>query len=220
VRSPPLYREVGWNGETTTPRSSTIRSLTILHNSLSGQIPSVFSEKLALPCLIHCELFWLRCHGHSLLFSSYLRRIKQKEILLEAPVDTLCRIWLTSSWIVLHPSLYDVPSLALLLPFLTSGPDLGMWFDCWVSVEFLHALILRKGSGSTTPITASLETDRKASSIYFHNKIWASVWKVKQTPWIFSNQLCQFWFFIKWRWKIWFSILFSFCATEEDIPST
>jgi len=39
------------------------------------------------------------------------------------------------------------------LPFLTSGPDLGAWPDCWVSVEFLHALIPRKGSGSTTTST-------------------------------------------------------------------
>jgi len=42
-------------------------------------------------------------------------------------------------------------SLAL-LPFLTSGPDLGVWPDCWVSVEFLHALYPWKGSGTTTTI--------------------------------------------------------------------
>jgi len=46
-----------------------------------------------------------------------------------------------------------MPSLALLLPFLTSGPDLGTWPDCWVSVDFLRALILRKGSGITTITT-------------------------------------------------------------------
>jgi len=33
---------------------------------------------------------------------------------------------------------------------LTSGPDLGAWPECWVSVEFLHVPIPRKGSGSTT----------------------------------------------------------------------
>jgi len=49
-----------------------------------------------------------------------------------------------------HPSLSGAPSSALHLPFLTSGPDLGAWPDCWVSMEFLHALIPRKGSGSTT----------------------------------------------------------------------
>jgi len=42
-----------------------------------------------------------------------------------------------------------MPSLAL-LPFLISGPDLEVWLDCWVSVEFLHAPILQKGSGNTT----------------------------------------------------------------------
>jgi len=39
------------------------------------------------------------------------------------------------------------------LLFLTSGPNLGAWPDCWVSVEFFHASIPRKGSGSTTTTT-------------------------------------------------------------------
>jgi len=38
-------------------------------------------------------------------------------------------------------------------PFLTSDPDLGVWRDCWVSVEFLCAPISRKRSGSTTITT-------------------------------------------------------------------
>jgi len=54
-------------------------------------------------------------------------------------------------------SLSGAPSLALLLPFLTSGPNLGAWPDCWVSVEFLHALILRKRSGSTTTTKMGVE---------------------------------------------------------------
>jgi len=49
----------------------------------------------------------------------------------------------TSLRIVPHLRLSGAPSLALLLPFLTSGPDLGAWPDCWVSVEFLHAAISR-----------------------------------------------------------------------------
>jgi len=53
-------------------------------------------------------------------------------------------------WIVPHLSLSGVPSLALLLSFLTSGLDLEAWPDSWVSVEFLHAPIPRKGSGITT----------------------------------------------------------------------
>jgi len=40
---------------------------------------------------------------------------------------------------------------------LTSGSDLGAWPDCWVSVEFLHAPIPRKGSGST-PTTIVVHT--------------------------------------------------------------
>jgi len=58
--------------------------------------------------------------------------------------------WLTSSWIIPHPSLSGAPSLALLLPLLTSGPDLRAWPACWVSVEFLLTPIPRKGSSSTT----------------------------------------------------------------------
>jgi len=45
---------------------------------------------------------------------------------------------------------YLAPSLALLPFFTSAGPDLGAWPDCWVSVEFLHGPIPRKGSGSTT----------------------------------------------------------------------
>jgi len=55
-----------------------------------------------------------------------------------------------SFWIVPRLSLSGMPSLAPLLPFLTSGPDLGAWPDCWVFVEFLYASIFPKGSGSTT----------------------------------------------------------------------
>jgi len=66
--------------------------------------------------------------------------------------DTLCRIQLTS-YIVPHLPFSGASSLAPLFPFLTSGPDLGAWPDCWISVEFFHAPILQKGSGSTTTIS-------------------------------------------------------------------
>jgi len=49
-----------------------------------------------------------------------------------------------------HLSLFGMPFLALLLPSLISGPDLGAWPDCWVSVEFPLALTTQKWSGSTT----------------------------------------------------------------------
>jgi len=41
----------------------------------------------------------------------------------------------------------DAPSLALLLSFLISGPDLGVWLDCWVSAEFLRTPPLGSGQG-------------------------------------------------------------------------
>jgi len=99
------------------------------HNSLSYQIPSVSSEELALPRLIRCELSRLRCHGHSLLLTSYLCRLKRKN----NSSCSACRHPLQNltifSWIVPHLSLSGASSLAL-LPFLTSGPDLGAWPDC------------------------------------------------------------------------------------------
>jgi len=49
------------------------------HNSRFCHISSVSSEELALPRLARCELSRLSCHGHSLLLSSYLCRIKRKE---------------------------------------------------------------------------------------------------------------------------------------------
>jgi len=67
------------------------------HDSLSCQIPSVFSEELVLSRLIRCELFRLRCHGHSLLLSSYLRRIKRKNFSRSAcghPLQDLTHLFL------------------------------------------------------------------------------------------------------------------------------
>jgi len=57
-----------------------------------------------------------------------------------------------------------MPSLTLLLPFLTSGSDLGVWPDCWVSVEFPHDPILRKWMDTTTPI-------KKPKVIPFQNRL-------------------------------------------------
>jgi len=101
------------------------------HNSLPCQILSVSSEELALPRLIRCELSRLHCYGHSLLLSSYLCRIKQKKNSSWSTCgQSLYGIWLTSSWIVLHPNFPDASSLAL-LPFwplirnMGRGPTVG-----------------------------------------------------------------------------------------------
>jgi len=125
---------------------------TLSHNSLSCQIPSVSSEELVLPRLIRCELSQLRCHGHSLLLPSYLCRIKRKNSSCRAcrhPLQDLTHLLLDC------PAFEHLrrSSSAPLLTFLTSGPDLGAWPDCWVSVEFFYAPIPQKGSGSTTTTT-------------------------------------------------------------------
>jgi len=40
-----------------------------------------------------------------------------------------------------------------------------VWPDCWVSVEFLHAPIPRKGSGSTTTMVGSAPTPRRLNGV-------------------------------------------------------
>ena len=69
----------------------------ISHSHLNFQVPEVSSEELLLPRSIRSELSRLRCHGHSLLLSSYLHRISRKEnsacrqdlihLLLDCPVS-------------------------------------------------------------------------------------------------------------------------------------
>ena len=51
----------------------------ISHSHLNLQVPEVFLKELLLSGFIRCELSRLRCHGHSLLLSSYLHRISRKE---------------------------------------------------------------------------------------------------------------------------------------------
>ena len=51
----------------------------IFHSCMNHQVPKVSSEELLLSRPIRCELSRLRCHGRSLLLSSYLHRISRKE---------------------------------------------------------------------------------------------------------------------------------------------
>ena len=76
-----------------------------------------------------------------------------RRILLVVPVDTLYRTSIICSSTALPLNLFVNLSLAPLSLFLTYGPDIGVWPDCWVSAEFLRAPIPRKGSGSTTTTT-------------------------------------------------------------------
>ena len=51
----------------------------ISHSYMNHQVPEVSLEELLLSRPIRCKLSRLRCHGHSLLLSSYLHRISRKE---------------------------------------------------------------------------------------------------------------------------------------------
>jgi len=72
------------------------RLLLFVETNSFSQLPLLpdsfgFLGGTGLPRLIRCKLPRLRCHGHSLLLSSYLYRINGR-ILLAAPADTLYRI--------------------------------------------------------------------------------------------------------------------------------
>ena len=51
----------------------------IYHSLQNFQVPEVSSKEPLLSRPIRCKLSRLRCHGHSLLLSSYLHRISRKE---------------------------------------------------------------------------------------------------------------------------------------------
>ena len=68
-----------------------------------------------------------------------------RRILLVVPVDALYRTSIISSSTVLPLNPFVNLSLAPLSLFLVYGPDIGVWPNCWVSAEFLCALIPRKG---------------------------------------------------------------------------
>ena len=66
----------------------------VSHSYMNHQVPEVSSEELFLSCPICCELSRLRCHGHSLLLSSYLHRISHSacsacghRLLLDCPAS-------------------------------------------------------------------------------------------------------------------------------------
>jgi len=120
------------------------------------RFPSVSSEELAFPRLIRCELSRLCCHGHSLLLTSYLCRIKRKENSCSA-----CR----------HP-LQDLTHLLLdcpaSKPFRRAifGTTSSIWSRPWGVAQLLGLRgvpprpPLSKGSGSTTTMSNELETLR------------------------------------------------------------
>ena len=121
------------------------------------QVPKVSSEELLLSRPIRCELSRLRCHGHSLLLSSYLHSISRKEnsacSACGHPLQDLNHLFLDCP--TSEPARKSIFGSSLSI-FLTYGPGLGVWPDCWVSAEFLRAPIPQKGSGSTTTTTSCL----------------------------------------------------------------
>ena len=104
----------------------------ISHSYMNHQVPEVSSEELLLSRPICCKLSRLRCHGHSLLSSSYLHRISRKENSACSACDFLYRTSIISSSSVLPLNPFVNLSLAPLSLFLMYGPDLGVWPDCWV----------------------------------------------------------------------------------------
>jgi len=112
---------------------------------LSCQIPSVSLEELALPRLIHCKLSRLRCHGHNLLLSSYLCRIKCKENSFSSacghPLQDLTHL------LLMYCSASEPLRRAI---FGTTSYIFDLWSIPWGVARLLGLPIPRKRSGSTT----------------------------------------------------------------------
>jgi len=106
------------------------------HNSLFCQISLVSSDEQAFPRFARCKLSRLCCHGHSLLLSSYLCRIKQENFSCSAWRHQLQDL-APHPLIFSHLSLSGAPFLALHLPSLIFGPKLGSQPHCWVSAKIL-----------------------------------------------------------------------------------
>ena len=113
----------------------------ISHSYPNYQVPKVSSEELLLSHPIRCELSRLRCHERSLLLSSYLHRISQKE----NSACSACGHPLQD----LNHLLLNCPASELLCKsiFGSSLSILDLWSRPWGvarllgSVEFLHAPI-------------------------------------------------------------------------------
>ena len=97
----------------------------ISHSYMNHQVPEVSSEELFLSRPIRCELSRLRCHGHSLLLSSYLHRISAKGNF----ADSACRHPLQD----LNHLLLDCPaSEPLRKSIFGSSPSiLDLWSRPW-----------------------------------------------------------------------------------------
>ena len=90
----------------------------ISYSHLNFQVLEVSSEELLLSRSICCELSRLRCHGHSLLLSSYLHRISRKEnfacSVCEHPLQDLNHLLLDCpASVPLHKSIFG-SSLSIL----------------------------------------------------------------------------------------------------------
>ena len=131
----------------------TVIAKILYHSYLNDQVPvpKVSSEELLLSRPIRCELSRLRCHGYSLLLSSYLHRISRKE-------NSACSA-------CGHPlqdfnHLLDCPPLNRFVNLSLAPLSLYSWpmvqtFGCGPTLglaEFFRAPIPRKGSSSTTAI--------------------------------------------------------------------
>ena len=125
----------------------------ISHSYLNYQVPKVSSEELLLSRPIRCELSIFAAMATVFFYLHIFTGSVGRRILLVVPVDTLYRTSIISSSTVLPLNPFVNQSLAPLSLFLTYGPDLEVWRDCWVSAESLRTPIPRKGSGSTTTTT-------------------------------------------------------------------
>jgi len=96
-------------------------------------------------------MFQLCCHGHSLLLSSYLCRIKRKNSSCSTcghPLQDLPHLLDCPASEPLWHTIFDT----YFFYFRPLGQTVWAWPNCWapVSMKFLYTPISGKGLGSTT----------------------------------------------------------------------
>ena len=141
---PPPCPWVHWPARTRNSIYSSWRhSVKLDKDLLLFSVLGVSAEELVLPRNVRCALSHLHCNGHSPLFNIVLPSyysLWTPHTRFSTYPDCLSCVQL----IALSKEIF----LALLYRFLTSGHDRGAPPTCWISIEFLHFPILRKGLGS------------------------------------------------------------------------
>ena len=140
------------------------------------QIPPVSSEELTLPRSARCALFRLRCNGHSTLLGTYFHRVGRAETPLCSKYGSKSQ---NLSHLVLDCPVLDHrcrPYLAILYPFLTSGPVRGELPDYRDFAKLIRAPIPRNESDKPTTTTTKCRAHYSVFELIFSGSGQQKLW--------------------------------------------